>query len=88
MGKELGDKSFINFYGTSFITDPTGAIVTDASKGLVDNWCEEDEDNVVLTATFDLDKITACRASWGLFRDRRPQLYRPLLTLDGHTDLI
>lgn len=78
VGKELGDKSFIRFYGTSFITDPTGAIVTDA----------KDEDGIVLTATFDLDKITACRASWGLFRDRRPQLYRPLLTLDGHTDLI
>ena len=28
----------------------------------------EDEDNVVLTATFDLDKVSACRASWGLFR--------------------
>ena len=31
VGKEFGDNSFITFYGTSFITDPTGAIVTDAS---------------------------------------------------------
>ena len=38
-----------------------------------------------LTATFDLDRIKAERASWGLFRDRRPDLYGPLLTADGGT---
>jgi N-carbamoylputrescine amidase len=37
----------------------------------------------VLTATFDLDEIQAMRSSWGLFRDRRPELYVPLLTMDG-----
>ena len=25
------------------------------------------------------------RADWGLFRDRRPDLYRTLLTVDGST---
>jgi N-carbamoylputrescine amidase len=37
----------------------------------------------VLTATFDLGEIQAMRSSWGLFRDRRPELYVPLLTMDG-----
>lgn len=41
--------------------------------------------DVVLTHTFDLDQIAAARASWGMFRDRRPQLYQPILSLDGHT---
>ncbi len=35
--------------------------------------------------SFDLDEIRALRAHRGLFRDRRPNLYGPLLTLDGHT---
>ena len=30
-------------------------------------------------------RVLAQRASWGLFRDRRPDLYQPLLTLDGET---
>jgi N-carbamoylputrescine amidase len=39
----------------------------------------------VITAKLDLDTLRAQRASWGLFRDRRPELYEPLLTLDGET---
>jgi len=39
----------------------------------------------VLTASLDLAAIRAQRSSWGLFRDRRPDLYEPLLTLDGET---
>jgi N-carbamoylputrescine amidase len=38
----------------------------------------------VLTATFDLAEIRAQRHAWGVFRDRRPDLYGPILTLDGH----
>ena len=34
-------------------------------------------------AEFDLDEIALQRASWGLFRDRRPELYEVLLTKDG-----
>jgi N-carbamoylputrescine amidase len=37
----------------------------------------------VLTATFDLAALQQMRHSWGLFRDRRPDLYGSLLTLDG-----
>ena len=39
--------------------------------------------SAILTATFDLDALAHIRASWGVFRDRRPELYTPLLTLDG-----
>ena len=63
----------ITFYGSSFIADHTGAKVAEADR------CGE----AVLTATFDLDALDTTRHAWGLFRDRRPDLYRPLLTLDG-----
>jgi N-carbamoylputrescine amidase len=63
----------ITFYGSSFIADHTGAKVAEASR--------DGED--VICATFDLDAVRGLRRSWGLFRDRRPDLYRPLLTLDG-----
>jgi N-carbamoylputrescine amidase len=66
-------KNEITFYGSSFIADATGAKVAEANR----------EEETVLTATFDLDEIQAMRSSWGLFRDRRPELYFPLLTMDG-----
>ena len=65
----------LTFYGTSFIAGPDGAVEAE---------CPRDEAGVC-TATFDLDAIAALRAGWGLFRDRRPTLYSPLLTLDGCT---
>jgi N-carbamoylputrescine amidase len=37
----------------------------------------------VIAATFDLDAIADQRRSWGLFRDRRPDLYGALVTSDG-----
>jgi len=40
----------------------------------------------VVTARFDLDALRAERASWGLFRDRRPDLYDPILGMDGAPD--
>jgi N-carbamoylputrescine amidase len=43
------------------------------------------ESETVLTATFDLEAVRAQRHAWGVFRDRRPDLYGPLLTLDGKT---
>jgi N-carbamoylputrescine amidase len=72
-GEEKGSSTTSTFYGSSFIASPTGEIITVAPS---------DED-AVLTATFDLDEIASQRRSWGLFRDRRPDLYGPLLSLDG-----
>ncbi|XP_004291590.1 PREDICTED: N-carbamoylputrescine amidase [Fragaria vesca subsp. vesca] len=77
IGKEIIEtehgKSEITFYGNSFIAGPAGEIVTGAN----------DKDEAVLVAEFDLDMIKCKRHSWGVFRDRRPDLYKVLLTLDG-----
>ena len=73
IGHETGSTTSIDFYGRSFITDNTGAIVADGGRGT-----EE-----VLVASFDREHMARTRASWGLFRDRRPDLYGPLTTLDG-----
>ena len=76
VGVEKGQQHQLTFYGTSFIAGPTGEIVTEAGR----------DDETVLTATFDLDAVAELRHSWGVFRDRRPELYRPLWSLDGHED--
>jgi N-carbamoylputrescine amidase len=74
IGAEAGKRgTSLSFYGSSFIADPTGQKVAEADR----------ESQAVLTATFDLDQIAGTRAGWGLFRDRRPEMYEPLLTLDG-----
>ena len=65
----------VTFYGSSFICDHTGQLVAKASR---------DREEVLL-ATFDLEAIAALRASWGLFRDRRPQTYAAVATLDGRS---
>lgn len=63
----------ITFYGSSFIADQTGEIVAQA------NQTEE----TVLVHEFDLKKIAEQRVSWGLFRDRRPDMYDTITTSDG-----
>ena len=68
----LGHRS-ITFHGSSFVTDNTGALVAEADR----------TSEAVVAAAFDLDELRAQRHAWGLFRDRRPDLYGPLLTLDG-----
>jgi N-carbamoylputrescine amidase len=74
IGTEPGaNGTSLTFYGSSFIADHTGGKIAEASR----------TEEAVLTATFDLDAIAHIRASWGVFRDRRPDLYGPLLTLDG-----
>jgi N-carbamoylputrescine amidase len=76
IGAEAGAHgTSITFYGSSFIADHHGAKVAEANR----------TDEAVLTASFDLEAIAAARAAWGVFRDRRPDLYQPLLTLDGRT---
>ncbi len=74
IGMEVApDGREVTFYGSSFIADHTGQLVAKA-----DRMTEG-----VLTHQFDLDAFAALRASWGLFRDRRPELYRAVGTLDG-----
>jgi N-carbamoylputrescine amidase len=74
IGVEPGKRNTeIDFYGSSFIADQTGAKVAEADRLT----------ETVLTATFDLDAIEKQRRAWGLFRDRRPELYAPLMALGG-----
>lgn len=61
-------QSELTFYGSSFITDHTGEIIKEAKRDL----------NCVLTAEFDLDEIQKDRLEWGLFRDRRPEMYQAI----------
>jgi len=73
VGREDGASCSVTFYGSSFVAGPTGEIVAQAGR----------EEAAVVTATFDLDRIRGLRAGWGVFRDRRPDLYGPLLGVDG-----
>ena len=74
------EKQRINFYGRSFITDATGALIAHAAApNSVDNPF------TILTATIDAEANRKARLAWGLFRDRRPELYPVLLTKDGKT---
>jgi N-carbamoylputrescine amidase len=73
IGSETGEKYSMTFYGSSFIASPTGEKLAEADRS----------SETVLTATFDLDEIRRYRQSWGIFRDRRPDLYHPILSLDG-----
>jgi N-carbamoylputrescine amidase len=73
IGKESGKNSAMTFYGSSFIADETGAKVAEADR----------TSEAVLTHTFDLDAIRNQRAQWGFFRDRRPEHYGALVTVDG-----
>ncbi len=73
IGSEQGDSCSVTFYGSSFITDHTGAFVAEAGR----------DTEAVITAALDLAEIAAARTAWGVFRDRRPDLYTPLQRLDG-----
>jgi N-carbamoylputrescine amidase len=64
---------YIRFYGSSFIADALGAKVAEAPE----------EGDAVLTASFDLEQTAAVRDNWFVFRDRRPDLYGALTSLDG-----
>ncbi len=57
--------SSLTFYGSSFIADETGALVEQAGR----------EEETILLHTFDLDAVREMRLSWGVFRDRRPEMY-------------
>ena len=73
IGTESVARCAVTYYGSSFIADHTGAKVAEADR----------ESEAVLTATFELDAVRDYRRAWGVFRDRRPELYAPILTLDG-----
>ncbi len=73
IGTERQRDTEVTFYGSSFIANETGQVVQRASR----------DGEEVLTASFDLDAVAELRRSWGVFRDRRPELYGALSGLDG-----
>lgn len=65
--------SSLTFYGSSFIADNTGALVE----------CADRTSDAVLLHTFDLDELRDMRLSWGVFRDRRPEMYGRIAGISG-----
>ena len=63
-----GQTSSLNFYGSSFITDNTGAKIAELSR---------DKEGLIF-AEFDLEEYRQARFEWGLFRDRRPETYKDI----------
>ncbi|MBM7405447.1 MULTISPECIES: N-carbamoylputrescine amidase [Sphingomonas] len=61
----VGTEHDQTFYGTSFICDERGDILAELDR----------EEEGVITATLDLDRVARHRAAFGFFRDRRPELY-------------
>jgi N-carbamoylputrescine amidase len=69
----IGNEDGQVFYGSSFIADARGDKRVELGRS----------DEGVIATTFDLAAIERARASWGFFRDRRPELYDVLMTADG-----
>ena len=65
------------YYGHAFISDYTGELVAEFGE----------RDEGALLHPLDLAAARRFRAGMGFFRDRRPEHYGALLTLDGHTPL-
>ena len=68
-----GSSVTTSFYGSCFICDHLGAKLAEASR----------DHEEVIVATVDLEASRWRRDDWSCFRDRRPDLYRSLLTFDG-----
>jgi N-carbamoylputrescine amidase len=64
---------FIRFYGSSFIAGAQGELIAEAA----------DDGEACLFARFDLNALELQRRGWFVFRDRRPELYGPLISQDG-----
>lgn len=66
IGEEQGESCSLTFYGSSFMTDITGAKIAEASR-------DKEE---ILYAEYDLKKNAQDKKYWGLFKDRRPEAYQ------------
>jgi N-carbamoylputrescine amidase len=77
IGVERGETYEMTFYGSSFIAGSTGEKLVEADRS----------SEAIVTAALDLEASRAQRHAWGVFRDRRPELYGPIMTLDGDATL-
>ena len=73
IGTEKGIDIENYFYGRSFVTNHTGDKIAEGSR-------DKEE---VLIGKINLSEAETLRNVWGVFRDRRPELYKGLLNLDG-----
>ncbi|MCR2808023.1 N-carbamoylputrescine amidase [Paenibacillus soyae] len=73
VGTESDDESSITFYGSSFIAGNAGNKIVEAGR----------DEETVLVAEFDLNLLETQRIEWGIFRDRRPDLYGIIASYDG-----
>jgi len=69
IGVEQGESCELTFYGSSFITDWSGAKLVEASR----------DSEVIIYAPFDLDENRKMQEYWGLLRDRRVECYRDII---------
>jgi N-carbamoylputrescine amidase len=69
----IGNEEGLVFYGSSFIADHRGEKMVELGR----------EEEGVAVAAVDLAEVRRARASFGFFRDRRPDLYRVLTTGGG-----
>ena len=74
IGQESSNDLSMEFYGSSFISNHLGELVSEADR----------ESEKIITHTFDLDLIKQYRRDWGVYRDRRTDLYNEILALDGN----
>jgi len=72
-GFEQGATCSATYYGSSFIAGPTGEKLQEADR----------TGDAILLQNFDLQSIARQRDGWGVFRDRRPELYGAIATADG-----
>ena len=73
VGAETGEEYTLSFYGSSFIAGSMGELLQTAPR----------DEEAILLQSFDLETLLRKRQSWGIFRDRRPDLYEPILSLEG-----
>jgi N-carbamoylputrescine amidase len=73
IGLESDEDSSITFYGSSFIAGPQGNKIAEAGR----------DSEEILVAEFDLNQLETQRLEWGIFRDRRPDLYGIIASYDG-----
>lgn len=73
VGVETGEEYTLSFYGSSFIAGSMGELLQTAPR----------DEEAILLQSFDLEALRIQRQSWGVFRDRRPDLYEPILSLEG-----
>lgn len=89
VGVETFGDSQITFYGGSFVGGQEGEVVAQVGakpSAIAEGSIDPNPDKAAegfCAATFDLDACAVKRVGWGVFRDRRPELYGPICSLDG-----